>query len=226
MAGQWTDILGTLRNGLRLGLQGVFLKDATGNLRLRTNDDSADAELAALKVVVSGDDIVLGEGAEQLVLSRNGAQADELQIIFPAIKATDGQVLAQKSGTAADVIELEWVTAGGTASAEKVDTTSLAFGSGSTVNLFNTGASDVINSVEVIIDTPFDGTPSLSIGIAGQTSKYMAATDVDLKDTARTSFVVHPNLPAQGVESLIATYSAGGATAGAARIHVRFCEPQ
>jgi hypothetical protein len=118
-----------------------------------------------------------------------------------------------------------WVSAGSTASSIKADTTSLAFGTASPLALFSTGAADIIHEVEVIIDTPFDGTPSLSIGVAGTASKYMAATEVDLTAAAETRFLVRPNKPAQGIEALIATYAAGGAAAGAARIIVRTSTP-
>jgi hypothetical protein len=91
--------------------------------------------------------------------------------------------------------------------------------------LFSTGAGDIIDAIEVIIDTPFDGAPSLSIGVAGTASKYLAATDVDLTQPAATVFKVHPGLPAAGIEALIATYAAGGATVGAARLLVHFATP-
>lgn len=221
----FSDLLGTLRSSFRIGLAGVRLKNSAGNLAVRNNADSADAEMTASKVNVSGADIVLDSDGNALTVSRNGTQSGALQVILPAAKATDGQVLAQKAGSAAGVIELEFVNAGSTASSGKIDTTSIAFGSSSPVTMFTTGAGDIIEKVQVVIDTPFDGTPSMSIGIAGTVSKYLAATDVDLTAAAGTVFEVHPGLDAQGAEDLIATYSAGGASVGAARILVTFATP-
>jgi len=107
----------------------------------------------------------------------------------------------------------------------KIDTTSLAFDSTSPVTMFSTGAADIIDEVDVIVDTAFDGTPSLSIGITGSINKYMSATQVDLTAAATTTFKVCSGLAAQGIEALIATYAAGGATVGAARINVKYVTP-
>lgn len=93
------------------------------------------------------------------------------------------------------------------------------------MSLFSTAATDILSKVQVVIDTPFNGTPSLSIGVTGTTSKYMGTTDVDLTAATGTVFEVHPGLPAAGVEALIATYTAGGASAGAARILVTRVSP-
>ena len=77
----------------------------------------------------------------------------------------------------------------------------------------------------MIVDTAFNGTPTLSVGVSGTTSKYMASTQVDLTQAATTMMSVTPNLPAQGVETIIATYAAGGASVGAARMIVIFATP-
>jgi hypothetical protein len=92
--------------------------------------------------------------------------------------------------------------------------------------MFTTGAGDILDELEVVIDAPFTGSPTMSVGIAGTTSKYLGSTDVDLTAPAGTIFKVHPGLPAAGGESLITTYAAGGATAGSARIIVHFATPQ
>ena len=66
----------------------------------------------------------------------------------------------------------------------------------------------------------------MSIGISGTTSKYMGSTQVDLTAAAATVFEVEPGLAAVGAtENLIATYSAGSASAGAARILVDYVIP-
>lgn len=223
--GRFSDLLGTLRSSFKVGIGGVRLKNDSGNLLVRNSADSADAELTASKINVTGADAVLDSDGNALTLSRNASQTGGLQVILPAAKATDGQVLAQKAGTGAGVIEFEFVDAGSTASSGKIDTTSLAFGSSSPVTMFTTGAGDIIEKMQVVIDTPFNGAPSMSVGIAGTVSKYLSATDVDLTAAAGTVFEVHPGLDAQGAEDLIATYSAGGASVGAARILVTFATP-
>jgi len=224
---RFSDLLGTLRTRFRIGLTGVTIGSSSGALVVRNTADSADAPVTVSNVNVSGDSITLNSdgasGADRAyTLSRptTGMSADQT-FTFPAGNGTAGQVL-QTDGSG----NTSWVSAGSTASSLKVDTTTLAFGSTSPVAMFSTGGSDVIFRVAVIVDTSFNGTPSLSIGISGTTSKYMASTDIDLTAAAGTEFEVHPGLPAAGVEALIATYSAGGASAGSARILVDFATPQ
>jgi hypothetical protein len=92
--------------------------------------------------------------------------------------------------------------------------------------MFTLPSGAVITAVRVVVDTPFNGAPSLSVGITGTTSKYMSSTQVDLTADAKTVFEVEPGEPAPGgAENLIATYAAGGATAGSARILVDYVIP-
>jgi hypothetical protein len=115
-----------------------------------------------------------------------------------------------------------WHLIGSSSDTNIIKTTSLAFGTTSPVSLLSTGVGDVIDTVEVIIDTPFNGTPTLSVGISGTVAKYLATADVDLTAAARTVVKVHPGFPAQGTEALIATYVAGGASVGAARLKIHY----
>ena len=82
----------------------------------------------------------------------------------------------------------------------------------------------MINKIEVIVDTAFNGTdPTLSIGVTGMTSKYLGSTDVDLKTTG--IYEVHPGLVAGGIEALIASYASASSTSGAARVQVYYASP-
>lgn len=222
--GIWSDFLGTTASYFKLGLSGVRLKNSSGNLAVRNSGDSADAQITASQLNNTGSDVLIGS-AHILTMSQNASQSAALQVIWPAAKATDGQVMAQKASTASGVLEFELVSAASTAACDKCDTTSLAFNSSGTVNMFSTGAADIIDRVEVIVDTAFDGTtPSMSVGISGTVSKYMASSQVDL--TTVGVYEVHPGKTAQGVEALVATFTAGGgASAGAARVLVYFNTP-
>lgn len=225
--GLFSDLYGTTKAYFKLGLSGVRLKNSSGNLVVRNTGDTADAEVTADKVNVSGDDLVLnsdsaGAGDDWNVVIRRpstGMTADVV-LTLPIDDGTAGQVL-QTDGSGVT----SWVSAGTTGHADKLDTTTLAFGSSSPLAMFSTGAGDIIDYIEVVVDTAFDGTPSVSIGVAGTASKYAGTTDINLKEVATTSFEVHPNLPAQGIEALIATYAAGGATVGSARIIVHYATP-
>lgn len=227
MSGQIIDLLGTTSSTIQVEKAGVKLKNSSGNLLVRNAADSADSQITTSKLNNSGDSIDInsdaaGTGADwKYTLARptSGMTAD-VTFTFPVDDGTPNQVL-QTDGSG----NTSWVSAGSTASSLKLDTTTIAFGSTSPVAMFTTGASDIIDSIDVIIDTSFDGTPSLSVGITGTTSKYLSATQVDLGAVAKTTYTVHPGFTAQGAESLIATYSSGGATAGSARIIVKYATP-
>jgi len=228
MAGIFSDLLGTTKAFFKIGgTAGVRLKNTAGNLTVRNTGDTADAEITASKVNVSGNGIDLNSDAEgtgsdyKLTLQRaaTGMTAD-VTLTFPINDGTTGQVL-QTDGNG----NLSFVSAGSNAMADKLDSTAIAFGSTSPIAMFSTGVDDIVDYIEVVVDTAFNGTPSLSIGITGTTSKYAGTTDIDLTQVATTAFQIHPNLPAQGVENLIATYAQGGASAGAARVIVHYATP-
>lgn len=228
MAGLFSDLFGTTKVFFKIGgTTGVRLKNSAGDLLVRNTGDTADSAVTASKVNVSGDVVDINSDAA-------GAAADwKYTLQRPATGMTAAVVLTLPidDGTAGQVLRtdgvgvLSWVSAADTALADKLDTTSLAFGTASPVAMFTTGAADVIDYITVVVDTAFNGTPTMSVGIAGTTSKYLGTTDVDLTTVAATVFHVHPGLGAQGAESLITTYVAGGATAGAARIIVHYASP-
>lgn len=227
MAGIFTDLLGTTKSFLKIGLSGVRLKDSTGNLVVRNTGDTADANVTAAKVSVSGDIFEVNSDAantgadwKYTIQRPTSGMIASVTLTLPVDDGTANQVL-QTDGNGI----LSWASASSTSSCDKIDTTSLAFGSVSPVAMFTTGAADVIERIEVIIDTAFNGTPTMSVGIVGTVSKYLGSSDVDLTATAGTVFSIHPGLPAAGAESLIITYSAGSASAGAARVLVYFATP-
>lgn len=223
MAGKWLDLFGTLKSKLNLGLSGVTLKDASGNLLVRNNADSADAQITASQLNNSGNFIVLDSDAtETLTLAKNGSQSSAYTLTFPDTAGSPGQVFSTDGSG-----NLSWVSAGGsTDQYVAVDTTTLAFGDGATVAMFTLPANAIVKAVETVVDTAFDGTPSMSVGVSGTTSKYMASTQVDLSAAAKTSFEVSPNEQAVGTtEDLIISYTSGSATQGAARVLVSYVIP-
>lgn len=220
-----TDLVATSKSFFKIGLSGVRLKNVTGNLVVRNTGDSADAEVTASKVNISGNILDInsdaaGSGADwkYTVQRPTSGMTAAVTLTLPIDDGTANQVL-QTDGSGA----LSWASAGSTASSEKVDTTSLAFGTASPLALFTTGAADIITKIQVVVDTAFDGTPTMSVGISGTTSKYSATSDVDLNTVG--VYEINPGLVAGGAEALIATYAAGGASAGAARILVSFATP-
>lgn len=225
--GIWKDLIGTTGSFFKLGLSGVRLKNSSGNLVVRNAGDSADANITAAKVSVSGEVLEInsdaaGSGADWLyrLLRPTSGMTAAVDLTLPPDDGSPGQVLATDGSGV-----MTWVSAGSTASADKCDTTSLAFNSSATVAMFTDGAADIITRIQVCVDTAFDGTaPAVSIGVSGTVSKYMASTQVDL--TTVGVYEVNPGLTAQGAEALIATFAAGGgASVGAARILVFYNTP-
>ncbi len=228
MAGTWQNMFGTLKSFFRVGLSGPRLKDSSGNLVIRNAGDSADANLTAAKLSASGNDIELnsdaaGSGADWLYTLRRPSSGMTAAVVLtlPIDDGTANQVL-QTDGNGA----LSWATAGDNSACTSRNTTSLAFGTSSPQSMFTLPANAVIDRITTIIDTAFDGTPSMSVGISGTTSKYVASTEVDLTAAAETRFDVYPAKEAVGsTEALIITYSAGSATQGAARVIVDYSIP-
>lgn len=225
----WTDLIGTLRQTLRIGgSTGTTLKNSSGNLVVRNAADSADAEITASKANISGNSVVLNSdststGADwKVTLQRpaSGMTAD-VSLTLPVDDGTPNQVL-QTDGTGI----LSWASAAATSHLTANDTTTIVFNTTSPLILFTLPANAVLDEAEVVVDTAFNGTPTLSIGISGNTSKYMGSTENDLTQAAETRFITKPGKPASGsTEALIATYSAGGASAGSARIVIRYSVP-
>lgn len=203
----WGDFVGTTYNYFRLGLNGIRLKFSSGKLLVRNSDDTAGAPVVVTTLELGNGGTVLQSGGTGVTLT------------LPANTGSPNQALVTDGSGG-----LSFATvAGGTDKAIR-DTTSLAFGSSSPVAMFTLPANAVIDWVKVVVDTAFNGTPTMSVGIIGNLSKYVASTKVDL--TLGDSFLIHPDLPSSGSsEDLIITYAAGGATAGSARVLVSYSIP-
>ncbi len=230
MAGRFIDLLGTTFDKLQVGIgtTAVSIKQVAGKLRARNKADSADAPVVGSVIAASGDFLELNEDAV-------GAAADwKYTLARPAAGMTAARTitLPPDAGTAGFALSTDgagntsWVAIAAGNDKVITDTTTLAFGSVSPLAMFSLPANAVIHGVTVVIDTAFNGAPSLSVGIAGTVSKYLGATSVDLTQAAATSFDVEPGLASVGaIEALIATYAAGAAAAGSARILVAYSIP-
>lgn len=231
MAGRFQDILGTVFSKFQIGIgaTAVNLKEVTGKLRARNKADAADAPIVGSVISASGDVLELNEDATaagadwKLSIARPAAgMTAAMTLTLPPTVGSPGQVLATDGSTGV----LSWSTVAAGVDKTITDTTSLAFGSGATVAMYNHPANGIVKCVSVIVDTPFNGAPTLSVGVSGTLSKYLSSTQVDLTVAATTTFEIEPGQPAVGsIEAIIATYSAGGASAGAARILVDYAIP-
>ena len=229
---RFADLLGTVFPKFQLGIGGPQLKNNAGAVEARTADDSAYAAVNAALVNVYGNSVLLNAGATEsgsswkfTMQSPASGQTADMTVVWPGAAPSAGMALTVASASAG-VVTLQWQSVGGATNNVATDTTSLAFGSTSPVAMFTLPANAIVQAVRVVVDTPFNGAPSLSVGITGTTSKYLGSTQVDLTAAAATVFEVEPGLPADAAsEALIATYAAGAATAGAARILVDYVIP-
>lgn len=223
---RFLDLRGILGTILQLGKGGLQLKSTGGKIRARNAADSADAPLVGSSIEASGDSLTLNEDAAgagadwKLTISRPGAgMTQDLTFTLPPNYGTAGFTL-QTDGAG----NLSWVSSAAAANLEATDTTDLAFDSIGTLAMFQLPANAVVRLVAVVVDEAFDGAPSLSIGVTGELSRYLGSTQVDLGQVA--VFEVDPALPAEATaQDLIATFAAGGATEGAARMLVSYVIP-
>lgn len=191
----------------------INLKNSSGTLQLKNKADSAFANVSVAGLLL------------------NDSNGEKITITAPALSADYALVLPSDDGSPNQVLQtdgsgnLSWASAASTAACVSTDTTSLAFGTSSPLTLFTLPANAIIHKVQIVVDTAFNGTaPTVSIGIAGNTSKYVGTGDVDLKTT--NMYEIEPGLaPVGSTEALIATYSADSSSAGAARIIIHYSVP-
>lgn len=223
----FADLIGTTLSYFRIGKTGPRLKDVSGDLQVRNTGDSADVNVTAatfkasadVGLVINSDSTSSGASWKQTIQRPATGMTADVTLTLPPNDGSVGQVLST-DGTGI----LNWVSAGSTDQCLTLDSTTINFGSGSTPTLFTLPANALIDSVSVIVDTAFDGTANLSVGLSGDTARYMGAGDNGLGEIAvwRTHPGIIPNVAA---EALIATYSAGGATVGSCRVVISYAAP-
>jgi len=223
----WLKITGTQVTKFIIGLAGVTLKNNSQNLVVRNHADTLDASVTASQYFASGDTGLVinsdsaGTGADwKISIARptSGMTAD-WSLTLPTTPGSAAQVLSTNGSGVTS-----WVSAASTAACWSVDTTSFAFGSSSTVTMFTLPANAVIDRVTIIVDTAFDGTANLSVGISGNASKYAASSDSDLAQLDRYD-IPNQSVADVSTEALEIAYSAGGATVGAGRVLVTYAVP-
>lgn len=212
-----------------LGVSATGLITTTGNIHA---DGTVTADVVTVDGVVStinGNNIVsdgnvlIGAAANQVTLVAP-ASGGATTLTFPVGAGTNGYVLSTNgSGT------LSWIDVGTPAAALArwtAATTTVNFDSGATIAGDSIPINSVIDKVQVIIDTAFDTAATISVGITGNTTKYMATTDSALNFAATSVFEVHPGLPAEGSATAISIgYTAASATVGSARVIVTYAAP-
>lgn len=209
----WLKITGTQVGKFILGLTGVTLKNNAGNLDVRNNADSAYAD-------VSLDSVILNGSTFTNTIQPSPSQTQNVILTLPVDDGSAGQVLST-DGTGV----LTWVSAANTAPCLTADTTSFAFGSGSTVSAFTLPANAVVDSTVIIVDSAFDGTPTLSVGYNGGSASYYAGSGDNLLTVADRYQIPCQEQASGTTQSVELYYSAGGATTGNGRVIIYYSIP-
>ena len=229
--GLWSDLKGLTSGILQFGIGGVNATNNSGALDIKNAANNAYAPLKASLVSV-GDEILeinssaAGSGADwkyRLLVPTSGMGA-AVDLTLPVNDGAPNQALITDGNGL-----LSFSTLGVTSDCDHEEVTVLNWNSAASVTMFTTPTNTTILSVEVIIDTSFDGTaPSMSVGktAGGAISKYMPATAVNLAGTAKDRYIYHPGEAMASAEDLIITFTAGGsASAGSARVIVTYSTP-
>jgi hypothetical protein len=107
--------------------------------------------------------------------------------------------------------------------APTVSSTTLNFNSASIVSAVFLPTNSVILSIEVVVDTTFNGAPTVSVGITGNTSKYATTSSIDLLDAPEdVSLIYNGKTPTVSDENVNLYYTAGGASVGSARVIITY----
>ena len=224
--GLFKDLKGTTENIFRISNNAW--KGITGGMAARNSADNADVKVQASQfestsntgLIINAD--AASSGADwSITLNRpSSGMTANYTLTLPVDDGSPSQVL-QTDGSGV----LSWVSGSGSvADKMSVDTTSIAFGTATPITLFTTPSNAIVHRVQVVIDTPFNGTPTLTVGVAGTTSKYMSSGQNVLTGIAKDIYESNPGETASS-EALIATYAAGGASVGAGRILVYYSVP-
>jgi len=203
------------------GFVALLIKKVAGGLRLRDHADAADVGLVARDLTLTGDTLDLGaESAAPVRLARSAQTASGYTIKLPPGPPAKGQVLAAVDA-ADDIAWLAWETLWPQGATGERVTTALSHNASQEVALLTLPPAVAIGSIRVVIDQPFNGSPSLSIGTAEHHSLFLGAPSVDLTQPAGTTMDDSPGIaPADTALAVVGYYVANGATAGAARIIV------
>lgn len=177
MAG-FKEILGIIDGFLRLGYTGVRLKaGGTTSLQVKNEDDSAWADIEAANHALY-DDV----SGFKITLQPPSLAAD-VALVLPDTDGSPGEFLST-DGTGV----LGWSSPSGAANAEQLDETVFDQTSG-TLSMFTPPANSKLLRAKIIVSsTSGGGSPTLSLGISGNVTKYAATSRSNLKEVGSYEF--------------------------------------
>jgi len=222
------DIKGTSQGSFQLSKGGARINNTAGVIEARNAADNAYADIVGQILKANSNELQLNANAtlsganwKMSVLRPATGMTANVNYTLPAAPINGSLLATDGSGN------LSWTAPGAVITGFTVmDSQSFVFNSASPIALVTIPANAVVHSVEVIIDTLFDGAPTLQVGIAGTTNKYMDTTEVNLNSGLGDIWKTNPSKAPLGTsEAIIATYTQGGSTVGAGRILVNYSIP-
>ena len=207
-----SDLIGTLKTFFRIG--NVRLKNNSAVIEARNDGDSAYIPLASSRINLKG-----AAGGTGLIPNA----AANFDLTLPAADAAgssnDYALVSDGSG------QLSFVQVATGANAVKKQSEVIAFNTASPAVVFTPPANATIQQIIVDVETVFDSAaPQLSVGVTGDTGRYMAAAENNLK--VQASYETNPEYEEDGTpEEIIVTLVPDTATAGSARVTVVYANP-
>ncbi len=177
MAG-FKEILGVIDGFLRLGYTGVRLKaGGTTALQVKNEDDSAWADIEAANHALYDD----GSGFK--ITLQPPTLAGDVALTLPDGDGSPGEYLTT-DGTGV----LSWSPSSGVANAEQLDETTFDETSGTLAMFTPPADSKLLRGKIIVLTTSGAGSPTISIGISGNITKYAATSRSNLKEVSSYEF--------------------------------------
>lgn len=205
-----SDLIGTMQSFFKIGT--LRLKNNSNVLEVRNSGDSGylPAKMSTINLNNGSGNITLQSAASGTVI-----------LTLPTTDGNTGEVLKTDGNGV-----LDWVAISTESNAVKTESQVVAYNTASPVSVFTPPANSVIQKVFVTPTVAFNGTPAMSVGVAGSTSRYMGTTDIDLTDAALPVYEVTPMYTEDASpEEVIVTLSAGGASAGSCIVSIVYANP-
>lgn len=215
-----SDLAGTLRNAFRIGAN--LFKSSAGRIEARNKDDTEDVAIRAREVQIR--DPNSGFVYRVTVPTSSPAYlSGDLDFALPPDSGSSNQALLTDGAG-----NTYWGTVATGANAVKSDEELITPSSGVTTVVVAPPQGALIQWIKIGVVTAFDEEATVEVGVAGQTARYMQASQSDLQE-AGTVWEVLPLYKDDASDpsdrQIIITLDAQGATVGAARVVVIYSNP-
>ena len=168
------DIKGTSVSSFQISKGGPRFTNNSGKLEAKNAANTLYVDFLAQILRSVGNSVVLNENATssgadwKMTISRPASgMSAALNFVLPPDYGTSGYFLTTDGAG-----NLTWAAVSSPTVSDKitVKSSSIAFGTSSPIAMFTLPANAVVLKVKVIIDTAFDGAPTLKVGIVGTTN--------------------------------------------------------